>query len=155
MSNGWLRLWLLSLIRSSNFHVMQEKKNYYLWMSLQLANDFNTSELQSPLQAAWCDLHQASTVSNIFLYKKLSVPHLSQGCAVCHPNRACPSVPSHLWYVVLATAEPRQYNAGMVDSCLLIQCHGLFPLSVCFDVSIQRHRCMSQHAFSFKAHSRH
>lgn len=26
MSNGWLRLWLLSLIRSSNFHVMQKKK---------------------------------------------------------------------------------------------------------------------------------
>lgn len=26
-------------------------------------------------------------------------------------------------------------NAGMVDSCLLIQCHGLFPLSVCLDVT--------------------
>lgn len=25
MSNGWLRLWLLILIRSSNFHVMQKK----------------------------------------------------------------------------------------------------------------------------------
>lgn len=49
MSNGWLRLWLLSLIRSSNFHVMQEKKREKknMWMSLQLANDFNTSELQT------------------------------------------------------------------------------------------------------------
>lgn len=37
-------------------------------------------------------------------------------------------------------------NAGMVDSCLLIQCHGLFPLSVCFDVSIQRDQWVSQHA---------
>ena len=45
-------------------------------------------------------------MSNIFLYKKLSVPHLSQGCAVCHPDRACPSVPSHLRSVVLTTAEP-------------------------------------------------
>lgn len=37
-------------------------------------------------------------------------------------------------------------NAGMVDSCLLIQCHGLFPLSVCFDVSIQRDQWVSQRA---------
>lgn len=37
-------------------------------------------------------------------------------------------------------------NTGMVDSCLLIQCHGLFPLSVCFDVSIQQDQWVSQRA---------
>lgn len=51
-------------------------------------------------------LQLAFTVLDIFLYKKLSVRHLSQGCAVCHLNGACPSVPSHFCSVVLTTAEP-------------------------------------------------
>lgn len=90
---------------------MQEKDHLRIfptaWKGFEHFHIFSpTPELQTLLRQPDLILEQASTVSNIFLYKKLSVPHLSQGCAVCHPNRACPSVPSHLRSVVLTTAEP-------------------------------------------------
>lgn len=63
--------------------------------------------IADPLQATWCDFcNKLLLCQTSFFIKALSVPHLTQGCAFCHPNRACPSVPSHLLSVVLTTAEP-------------------------------------------------
>lgn len=81
---------------------MSHRKKMTWWLyfitSIRTAN---------PLQATWCDFYNKLLLCQTYFFiKALSVPHLTQGCAVCHPNRACPSVPSHLLSVVLTMAEP-------------------------------------------------
>lgn len=91
-------------------------------------------------------LQQASTVSNIFLYKKSCLSHTFPRAvqSVTQTERVHLSLP--IYTLLFSTRLRPSCNAGMVDSCLWMPCHGLFPLSVCFDVSIRRHRCVSQHA---------
>lgn len=154
MSNGWLRLWLLSLIRSSNFHVMQKKNiTCGCLCSLQMISILQSYKALFRQPDVICTKR---LLCQTYFFIKSCLSHTFPRAvqSVTQTERVHLSLPIYgmLFSPLLSL---RQYNAGMVDSCLLIQCHGLFPLSVCFDVSIQRHRCMSQRAFSFKAHSQH
>lgn len=95
MNKGWLRLWSLSLIRSSNPHVTQKKD--YLWIFPKLENVFIFYHQDQNLKPSsgnlmWF-LQQASTVSNIFLYKSAVCPTPYPGLCSLSPKRSvsiCP-----------------------------------------------------------------
>lgn len=148
MNKVWLRLWLVSLIGSSNPHVMQKKG--HLWISPQLVNVLNTFIFYCQHQSHKASsgnliVQQASTVSDIFLYKSC-LSHTFPRAVQSVTQTVCVHLSLPIYALLFSPRLRLSCNAGMVDSCLLIQCHSLFPLSVCFDVSIQRDQWVSQRA---------
>ena len=102
-------------------------------------------ESQSVFRQPDVILQQASTVSNTFLYKSClshTFPRAVQ--SVTQTERVHLSLP--IYALLFSPRLSPSCYAGMADSCLLIQCHSLFPLSVGFDVSIQRDQWVSQRA---------
>lgn len=87
-------------------------------------------------------LQQASIESNIFLDKRClshTFPRAVQ--SVTQTERV------HLSLLICTGPFSLRLRpsckAAVADSCLLSRCHGLFPLSVCFDVSVERDQWVS------------
>lgn len=130
MNNAWLQRWLLSLIRSSNSHVMQAK----VWtVSYFIPQCQRCTPSSGDLMWFYSKLLQCQTYFYIKSCLSHTFPRAVQ--SVTQTERVHLSLP--IYALLFSPRLSPSCNAGMVDSCLLIQCHGLFPLSVCFDVSIQ------------------
>ena len=133
--NGYLQLWLLSLIRSTNSHVGKKRPAFStVWKCFEQCFITNTRVTNS-LQAH-CSGFVASDYSVTYFFIKSSPSHTFPRAlqSVTQTERVHVSLP--IYAPLFTPRSSPSCNAGMVDSCLLIQCHGLFPLSVCLDVTI-------------------
>lgn len=150
MNNGWLRLWLLSLIRSSNSHVMQKKRlladiSHSLEKVFEHAHILSaTPQLESLFRQPDVNFYSGRLLCQTCFFIKHCLSHTFPRAvqSVTQTERVHLSLP--IYALLFSPRLSPSCNAGMVDSCLLIQCHGLFPLSVCFDVSIQQDQWVSQ-----------
>lgn len=115
-----LKLWLLSCIRSSSFLVKQKYFHLDIAQAFKLCNTsifYHQLWSHNPSSGSlmWFS-NKALMCQTHFFIKSCLSPHLSQGCAVCHPNGACPSVLSHLRDAVLTTAEPVNVTRGWLTA---------------------------------------
>lgn len=102
--------------------------------------------LKKPLQATWCDFCSKLRLCQTYFFIKSCLSHTFPRAvqSVTQTERVHLSLP--IYALLFSPRLSPSCNTGMVDSCLLIQCHSLFPLSVCFDVSIQQDQWVSQRA---------
>lgn len=99
----------------------------------------------NPLQATWFDFYSKLQQCQAYFFIKCCLSHTLPRAvqSVTQTERVHLSLP--IYALLFSPWLSPSCNAAMVDSCLLIQCHGLFPLSVCFDVSVQQDHWVSQH----------
>lgn len=127
MTNGWLQLWLLSLIRSSFPMSCRKKKLGNVLNTFILYHQHHSYKPSSGDLMWFCS---KLVLCQIYFFIKSCLSHTFPRAvqSVTQTERVHLSLP--IYGLLFSPRLSPSCNAGMVDSCLLIQCHGLFPLFV-------------------------